>query len=89
MARFDWTRLAPLTRLPKGALGVLYEVSRHLLRRPVVGICAVPRTEDGRILLVRRTDTGTWALPGGTLEWGEQLSRALPREIEEETGPAG
>lgn len=86
MARFSWTRLAPLTRLPKGALGVLYEVSRHLLRRPVVGICAVPRTADGRILLVRRTDTGTWALPGGTLEWGEQLSEALPREIEEETG---
>ncbi|MBW2454578.1 MAG: NUDIX hydrolase [Deltaproteobacteria bacterium] len=86
MARFDWTRLAPLTRLPKGALGVLYEVSRHLLRRPVVGICAVPRTADGRILLVRRADTGTWALPGGTLEWGEQLSQALPREIEEETG---
>ncbi len=78
--------MAPLTRLPKGVLGVIYEVSRHLLRRPVVGICAVPRTADGRILLVRRTDTGTWALPGGTLEWGEQLSEALPREIEEETG---
>ena len=29
---------------------------------------------------------GTWALPGGTLEWGEQLSRAIPREVEEETG---
>ncbi len=86
MATFDWRRIAPLTRLPKGALAVLYEIARHLLRRPVVGICAVPRTADGRILLVRRTDTGTWALPGGTLEWGEQLSRALPREIEEETG---
>jgi 8-oxo-dGTP diphosphatase len=65
---------------------IVYEIARHLLRRPVVGICAVARTADGRILLVRRADTGSWALPGGTLEWGEQLSEALPREIEEETG---
>jgi 8-oxo-dGTP diphosphatase len=77
---------APLARLPKGVLGILYEVARHVLRRPVVGIAAVARTEDGRILLVRRGDLGTWALPGGTLEWGETLSAALPREIEEETG---
>ena len=66
--------------------GVLREVARHLLRRPVVGICAVARDAEGQLLLVRRADTGTWALPGGTLEWGEQLAAALPREIEEETG---
>jgi 8-oxo-dGTP diphosphatase len=72
--------------LPRGLFPLIYEVARHLLRRPVVGICAVARTEDGRVLLVRRGDTGSWALPGGTLEWGEQLSAALPREIEEETG---
>jgi 8-oxo-dGTP diphosphatase len=52
----------------------------------VVGIAAVGRAPDGRILLVRRADNGLWALPGGTLEWGEMLSTALPREIEEETG---
>ena len=36
--------------------------------------------------LVKRADTATWALPGGTLEWGETLSSAIGREIEEETG---
>lgn len=77
---------APLGWLPGGALGILKEVARHLLRRPVVGICAVARTSDGRVLLVRRGDTGSWALPGGTLEWGEQLAEALPRELGEETG---
>jgi 8-oxo-dGTP diphosphatase len=72
--------------LPRGALTIARELGRHLLRRPVVGICAVARTEDGRVLLVRRSDTGGWALPGGTLEWGETLSRSVQREIEEETG---
>lgn len=80
------TRLGSLGWLPQGALGLIKEVARHLLRRPVVGICAVARTSDGRILLVRRGDTGTWGLPGGTLEWGERLSAALPREVVEETG---
>jgi 8-oxo-dGTP diphosphatase len=67
-------------------MGLVYEIGRHLLKRPVVGINAVARAADGRVLLVRRADTGSWALPGGTLEWGEQLASALPREIEEETG---
>jgi 8-oxo-dGTP diphosphatase len=72
--------------LPKGALGILREVGRHLLRRPVVGVAAAARTEDGRWLLIRRGDTGTWALPGGTLEWGESLRVALGRELLEEAG---
>jgi 8-oxo-dGTP diphosphatase len=79
-------RPAFLSALPSHLTGLLHEVSRHLLKRPVVGIAAVARTKDGRILLVRRGDTGEWALPGGTLEWHEMLSTALPREIEEETG---
>ena len=79
-------RLGPLSWLPHSAWGLVREVARHLLRRPVVGICAVAQTRDGRVLLVRRGDTGTWALPGGTLEWGEQLATALPREVVEETG---
>lgn len=76
---------APL-RLPKAALGILYEASRHLLRRPVAGFVVFPETADGRLVLIRRGDTGTWAFPGGTLEWGETLRTALPRELEEETG---
>ncbi len=62
------------------------EVARHVLRRPVVGIAAAARTLDGRWLLIRRTDTGEWALPGGTLEWGERLRDAITRELGEEAG---
>ena len=77
---------SPLGSLPKGALTIMKEALRHILRRPVVGICAAARTVDGRWLLIRRADTGTWALPGGTLEWGETLRDGLRREMDEEAG---
>jgi 8-oxo-dGTP diphosphatase len=77
---------APLAMLPKGAITIVREVARHLLKRPVIGVAAVARTRDGRWLLIRRADMGTWALAGGTLEWGETMRDALRRELEEEAG---
>lgn len=73
-------------RLPRAAWGLVKEASRHLLRRPVVGLVALARTPDGRVVLIRRGDTGGWALPGGTLEWGESLRGTLARELAEEAG---
>jgi 8-oxo-dGTP diphosphatase len=81
-------RLAPLLRLPPAALGLMREVARHLLRRPVVGFAVAARVPDGRWVLIRRGDTGTWALAGGTLEWGETMREAIPRELLEEAGTA-
>src|SRR6185437_5894737 len=72
-------------KIPSGAFVIVKEILRHVLRRPVVGIAVVARDEAGRYLLVRRADTGTWALPGGTLEWGERLRPCLARELREET----
>ena len=73
-------------RIPRAAFGLLKEIARHFLRRPVVGIAALARSDDGRIVLIRRRDTGEWALPGGTLEWGETLRAAIERELFEEAG---
>lgn len=70
----------------QGAYAIIREVARHVLRRPVVGIAAAARTADDRWLLIRRADSGEWALPGGTLEWGETLVSAIHRELLEEAG---
>jgi 8-oxo-dGTP diphosphatase len=79
---------APLSLMPRALLGLAKEVARHLLRRPVVGLAVAARTADGRWLLIRRGDTGTWALPGGTVEWGETLRQTFDRELLEEGGVA-
>lgn len=77
---------APLALLPKPVLDLGKEILRHLLKRPVVGVAVAGRTEDGRWLLIRRGDTGTWALAGGTVEWGETVRTTIARELEEEAG---
>ena len=41
---------------------------------------------DDRILLVRETEDGLWTLPGGWADAGDRPSRAVVREIEEESG---
>jgi len=73
-------------KLPSAVFRIAKEAARHLLRRPVIGIAAAARTPKGEWLLIRRGDTGGWALPGGTLEWGETLRTGIARELEEETG---
>ena len=71
---------------PRDVFGLVREATRHVLRHPVVGVAAAARTDDERWVLIRRRDTGGWALPGGTLEWGESLSSAVARELAEEAG---
>jgi 8-oxo-dGTP diphosphatase len=79
-------RHMPRFRIPRGVFAIVKEVARHVIRRPVVGIAAAARTDDGRWLLVRRADVGDWALPGGTLEWGETFRSSIVRELAEEAG---
>ncbi len=58
-------------------------------RSPKIGVAAVIKNSQGKLLIVRRghePEKGRWALPGGHLEWGETLSQALRREVQEEVG---
>jgi 8-oxo-dGTP diphosphatase len=47
---------------------------------------AAVRDIAGRLLLVRRCDTGDWELPGGHVDPGESASDAAVRETAEESG---
>ncbi len=44
------------------------------------------RDGRGRVLLVRRADSGNWTLPGGMQEIGETITQTAVREVGEETG---
>jgi ADP-ribose pyrophosphatase YjhB (NUDIX family) len=52
----------------------------------VVAASVVVADDTGRILLLRRADSGNWALPGGGMELGESLPACAIREVKEETG---
>ena len=47
---------------------------------------AIILDEDDRLLLVRRTDNGAWAMPAGSIELEESILDCVKREVLEETG---
>ena len=51
---------------------------------PSANVIAV--NDQGEILLIRRTDNGNWAVPGGGMDLGESITGAAVRETQEETG---
>ena len=52
----------------------------------VVAASAFVIDDDERLLMIRRTDSGLFALPGGRHELGETLTETAIRETIEETG---
>jgi 8-oxo-dGTP pyrophosphatase MutT (NUDIX family) len=52
----------------------------------VPSVFVVARWLGGRLLLVRRCDSGMWELPGGRVDIGESAVEAAVRETAEEAG---
>jgi 8-oxo-dGTP pyrophosphatase MutT (NUDIX family) len=52
----------------------------------VPSVNVIVADEQGRILMIRRTDNDNWALPGGAIDLGESMAQAAVRETTEETG---
>jgi len=55
-------------------------------RTPAVGVDGAVFDPEGRLLLVERSDSREWCMPGGAADMGEPPSAAVEREIREETG---
>lgn len=80
--RFSLVRFAkPLTKRLGAWAGLV-------ARATTLGVRAVVRDEEGRILLVRHTYLPGWYLPGGGVDPGETVAAAAVREVAEETGVA-
>lgn len=71
--------MSRLWRFFQTVLGVIF-------RHPVTGTSIITRLPDDRIVLIRRRDNGLWSLPGGIVDWGEDVPTAIRRELAEETG---
>ena len=52
----------------------------------VPSVNTIVTSDAGEILLIRRSDNGNWALPGGAVDLGESVAQAGIRETREETG---
>ncbi len=65
---------------------IIQTVLGLIIRHPITGTSIIPILPDGRIVLIQRRDNGLWALPGGIIDWGEDVRAALKRELREETG---
>ena len=52
----------------------------------VPSVNVIVADNDGRILLICRTDNGNWAVPGGAIDLGESMIDAAVRETREESG---
>ncbi|EKQ51950.1 MAG: ADP-ribose pyrophosphatase [Methanobacterium sp. Maddingley MBC34] len=58
-------------------------------KNPILTVDAVITDLDGRIIFIRRKNPpykGSWAFPGGFVEYGETVEEAVIREVREETG---
>ncbi|MBO1437488.1 NUDIX domain-containing protein [Meiothermus sp. CFH 77666] len=56
-------------------------------RYPIPTVGALVKGPSGRVLIVKTTKwQGLWGVPGGKIEWGEPLEKALQREFQEEVG---
>lgn len=91
--RFSYLSYAcdPKTKLPLNPFGRTGMIERGLLGKWGPNHAADPivsrkHNNKQQIVVIKRKDTGEWALPGGMVDPGETITQTLKREFEEEAG---
>ena len=66
----------------------ILQLRQFIGHRPIlmVGAAILVVDEHNRLLLMKRSDSGCWGPPGGSVEPGERVEAAAKRETLEETG---
>jgi 8-oxo-dGTP pyrophosphatase MutT (NUDIX family) len=66
----------------------IQSLRQHIGHAPILIIGAVVLIVDkqNRLLMMKRSDSGSWGLPGGAVEPGETVEEAALRETLEESG---
>lgn len=65
----------------------IQQLRQYIGHRPILMLGAVTLIIDHeeRMLMMKRTDSGHWGIPGGAVELGEFIEEAAKRETREET----
>ncbi|TDC21259.1 NUDIX domain-containing protein [Streptomyces sp. 8K308] len=69
-----------------GRIDYLHDPDAPPANSVVPSVVAFVQDAVGRILMIRRSDNGRWALPGGGHDAGEYIADTVVRETKEETG---
>ncbi len=68
-------------------MGYIRNLRQYVGHQPllIVGATVLVLNHHGEVLMIRRSDTGDWGVPGGSMELGETIEQAARRELREET----
>lgn len=66
----------------------ILQLRQYIGHRPIlmVGAAILVLDEQNRLLMMKRSDSGSWGIPGGATEPGEVVEEAAKRETLEEVG---
>lgn len=69
-----------------GRIDYIDDPNAPTINSVVPSVVAIVQDDQGRVLMIHKTDNDKWALPGGGHEPGESIADTVVREVKEETG---
>lgn len=69
-----------------GRIDYIDDPNAPAINSVVPSVVVIVQDDQGRVLMIHKTDNDKWALPGGGHEPGESIAKTVAREVKEETG---